>query len=256
MKARDIFEATSYADAAKVFARITGIANPKTLTPDQLKTAYRNAMKKLHPDAGGTKEMSQAFNDAYDVLKAGDSGGGGASGFTYDRDSDGATRPRGGPREPTPQWAYAGYSGGSPPNASIHHNDYRDMNYFKKKMWELSGESKEEWHIQGFDGFFFRHGLTVYGSPQIFDEMAKAMIIWQTKGGNPYDVRAVIVSRRRSDDLKIIYADGKFYGRAPIDIPVDDWYDDELHAQKDQQIARKLPAFLDAIGRHPTDISV
>ncbi|WP_020211120.1 J domain-containing protein [Gilvimarinus chinensis] len=50
-------------DAAKILG-ITGEINP-----DTVKQAYRRASSKYHPDKGGSVEMMQAVNQAYDTLK-------------------------------------------------------------------------------------------------------------------------------------------------------------------------------------------
>ena len=50
-------------DAAKIL-EITG-----NLTKEIIKKAYRKACSKYHPDKGGSTEMMQAVNQAYDALK-------------------------------------------------------------------------------------------------------------------------------------------------------------------------------------------
>ena len=50
-------------DAAKIL-NLTG-----EVTPEIIKMAYRRASSKYHPDKGGSVEMMQAVNQAYDVLK-------------------------------------------------------------------------------------------------------------------------------------------------------------------------------------------
>jgi len=37
-------------------------------TPEQIKAAYYAAMRKVHPDAGGTAEASQEVTEAYGIL--------------------------------------------------------------------------------------------------------------------------------------------------------------------------------------------
>jgi hypothetical protein len=39
------------------------------VTPEMIKTAYRRASSKYHPDKGGSVEMMQAVNQAYESLK-------------------------------------------------------------------------------------------------------------------------------------------------------------------------------------------
>lgn len=50
-------------DAAKIL-EISG-----SLTKSIIKKAYRSACSKYHPDKGGSKEMMQAVNQAYEILK-------------------------------------------------------------------------------------------------------------------------------------------------------------------------------------------
>jgi hypothetical protein len=50
-------------DAAKIL-NLTG-----NVTPEIVKKAYRRASSKYHPDKGGSVEMMQAVNQAYDALK-------------------------------------------------------------------------------------------------------------------------------------------------------------------------------------------
>lgn len=118
-----------------------------------------------------------------------------------------------------PEWAWAGYSGGYPPSASIYKQDYIDYNYFKKRMWELSGKSKQEWTIWAFDGHFFRGVITVFGNNSIFKEMAEAMVIWNSRGGNPYRTCAVVAIPNNTSNFHLIYLNGKlihelYYGNS------------------------------------------
>ncbi|MGH1472678.1 MAG: J domain-containing protein [Cellvibrionaceae bacterium] len=64
-------------DAAKILD-VSG-----TLNPEAIKKAYRKASSKYHPDKGGSVQMMQAVNEAYEALKdfdgsleAGDNGAG------------------------------------------------------------------------------------------------------------------------------------------------------------------------------------
>jgi hypothetical protein len=237
MRLRKLLEATSYKNALDTFQQITGV-DPRISNPDALKKAYRAAMMKHHPDRGGNENIAKALSDAYGVLVKGDNGntGSASNGSSHEYQAQPSRAPE------TAAWAQAGNSGGYPNSSNIHRNDYTDVNFIKKRMWELSDHSRDEWSISGFDGHFFRGSVTVYGSPEIFDEMAKAMIMWQTRGGNPYDCRAVFVSKRRGKELLLVYADRKFYGKYPIPMHHDSF---NLNPSNDQQFVRKLPEFLD-----------
>jgi hypothetical protein len=50
-------------DAAKILNLIGDV------TPEIIKAAYRKASSKYHPDKGGSTEMMQAVNQAYETLK-------------------------------------------------------------------------------------------------------------------------------------------------------------------------------------------
>lgn len=51
-------------------AEILGIEAGSELTLDILKMAYRRSCSKYHPDKGGSTEMMQAVNAAYDALQS------------------------------------------------------------------------------------------------------------------------------------------------------------------------------------------
>jgi hypothetical protein len=228
----------------------------KNLSPDatqslflaKLKKARNGILIEYHQDKTGSKDAAQEINPAYDILKQPGAirmpvlTAGGVDWSQGWEEYENQARPSASTE--TPVWAMAGFSGGAPPNTNISRNNYTDYNFIKKSMWELSGHSQQEWTISGFDGFFFRHSITVYGSPQIFDTMADAMIMWQTKGGNSYPIRAVFVSRRHSKELLLIWADETYYGDNPIKMEHDSFND---NPSNDQQFQRELPAFLDQL---------
>jgi hypothetical protein len=234
MRLHVLLERTTYEEALKVFAKY-GV-DARGLDPAQLKLAYRKLIGQHHPDRNpqGTA-ATQAINDAYDVLKTGRGGSGSAPhGSTAH-----ARRPAQAPEHA--EWAQAGWSGGARESSNIYRNDYTDVNFIKKSMWEKSGHSKTEWTIWGYDGAFFRGVVTVYGNAKIFPEMAKAMITWQTKGGNPYSCRAVFVQQRHLKELLLIYADGKFYP-TPVRFEHDSF---NQNPGNDQAFVRRLPKLLD-----------
>jgi hypothetical protein len=219
----------SYPQAVNVFARY-GVPEPGKLNLDDLSDARKRLMKQHHPDIGGSHDAMALINSAFDTLKQGN---GNRSSY----------RPEPEPDEDT-TWAMAGYSGGMRDSAHISRQDYSDMNYIKKRMWELSGHKLQEWTIYGFDGAFLRNSLTVYGSPEIFAEMAKAMIIWQTKGGNSYPCRAVLVNRRREQRYFIIWADGRFYDKRPTEVECDSF---NGYPGNDPQFRHRLSKLLDQL---------
>lgn len=221
----------SYPQAVGVFGRF-GVPNAGQLSPSDLNDAHKRLIRQHHPDTGGDPEAAAYINSAFDTLKQ----GGGGSSQTFRKEPDEDTT-----------WAMAGHSGGMADSAHIYQQDYRDMNYIKKRMWELSGHKLQEWTIYGFDGAFLRHSLTVYGSPEIFTEMAKAMIIWQTKGGNSYPCRAVLVNRRREQRYFIIWADGRFYDKRPIEVECDSFNN---NPGNDPQFRHRLSKLLDQLDKN------
>jgi hypothetical protein len=244
----------SHGEAANVFRRL-GV-NPSGLDQRTLRSAYLGLVKAHHPDRGGDAEITKKINAAYDVLKSGD-----GSTLSDDdfRRAGAARREQEARRRAEEQgdttWSHAGYSGGMANSSSIYRNDFRDMNYFKKRMWELAGSPRmgpdlQEWTITAYDGAFFRSSLTVYGLPRIFNEMADAMVIWNSHGGNPYATRAVFVNRRNdpSKTMYLIYLDGKH-----IDPPIPVEHDSfNQNPGNDQQFMRRLPDWLDKVaGKEP-----
>lgn len=230
-----LLEAMTVSDARRAFQHYG--ASPDSLQTERgLKSAFRTLVNKYHPDRGdGDEAVMKEINAAYDVLKKSLTGAtGGATGGSS-TSSTGTTE--------TPVWAMAGHSGGMMPNASIRRENYTDMNYFKKRMWELSDHSRQQWTIWQFDGRFFRHTITVFGSEAIFHEMAEAMLIWGS-AANPYNTRAIFVSRRNDDILYCIYSDGEFFNQHPIPFEHDSF---NSNPANDQQFVRSLPEKLDAL---------
>jgi hypothetical protein len=220
----------------------------ETLFLAKLKKARNGIMMKYHQDKTGSKDAAQEINPAYDILRQPgairmpDLTAGGVDWSQGWEKYENQPRPSA--TTETPVWAMAGFSGGAPPSASIYRQNYTDYNFIKKAMWELSGQSKEEWTIRDFDGNVFRNSITVYGSPKIFDYMADAVIEWQTKGGNAHPIRAVFVSPPRSKDLLLIWADGTYYGDNPIKMEHNSFND---NPENDRQFQRDLPLFLDQL---------
>jgi hypothetical protein len=213
-------------------------------SPEALKAAWKKLIIQHHPDRGGSPGVAQEVNAAFDVLKSTPVSSSGSSQDWPDYSKGSYGRSSQEDSDPYPVWAQAGWSGGARESGRISRNDYRDMNFFKKKMWELSGQSKEEWTITAFDGSFFRNSLTVYGSPKIFKDMAEAMVMWNSKGGNSYPTRAVFASRRRSKKMYVIYCDGKFMSFDPPALAHDSMND---NPSNDQSFMRQMPEMLDRI---------
>ena len=235
MRFYDLFEAMSYQQAAEIFKKYgkkLGITEPST-DLGELQKQRNTLVKKHHTDIGGKKDVIQDINAAYDVLKLGNAA---------------PTNPRNEPKDKDAAiWSRAGYSGGMPNSSNIFRQNYTDMNYIKKRMWELSDHSTTEWTITGFDGYFSRASVTVYGSPAIFEEMAKAMVMWQSKGGNPYHCEAVYVQKRRSDEpiVYVIWAHGISYAADPKPLEYDSF---NKNPSNDRSFERRLKELIDELG--------
>jgi len=234
--------------ATKAFAIFSRFGvNVTGMPPEQLKIARNRLLKANHPDHGGTSEDTRSITDAYNFLKShGTSappektiGLSNQSYQVYRGDSCASGR--------MPGWAVAGYSGGSLPNTVIYVNNFTDTNFFKKAMWELSGKSTIAYTIWGFDGHSFRNSITVFGSPSIFNTMADAMVIWQTKSENPCPTRAVLVSPFQGQGLYLIYADGSYYGDEPLAMKHQSI---NVNPGNDQEFIRKLPEILEQLKAH------
>src|SRR5262245_23443468 len=164
------------------------------MKPDQLKIARNTLLKENHPDHGGTSEHTRAINDAYNFLKNHGTFVALNKTVVLSNQSYQVYRGDSYASGTMPRWAMAGYCGSSLPNTVIYKNDFTDANFFKKAMWELSGKSTIAYTIWGFDGETFRDSITVFGAPSIFNIMADAMVIRQTRRTNPLPTGAVLVS--------------------------------------------------------------
>jgi hypothetical protein len=219
--------------AISIFKKF-GASDEDINSPSKLKI-FRNSvmMNGVHSDIGGSDKDAADLNAAYDALKNGVSN----DDYEYaDAADDGST----------PIWAMAGHSGGYPPNARINKQNYTDMNYFKKSMYMMSKNDKEQkvYLVWAFDGYFFRNCISVYASPKIFQEVAQAMIMWNSHGGNSYATRAVFVQKNRDPELYLIYADGKYYNDNPVHFEHDSF---NLNPGNDQHFVRRLPTMLDKL---------
>lgn len=135
--------------------------------------------------------------------------------------------------------------------SEIKSENYTDINYFKKKMWEMSGKSKEKFSIYAFDGTSFQTKITVFGSEQIYEAMAKAMIIWNSyelNGNKKGRVHAVFVHKDDSDwdsMIALIYLDHDFsFSKKPEFLE----YEGDNPA-KDSYFVSSLPETLNDLSR-------
>jgi hypothetical protein len=208
-----LIENMSRSQATQIFD-FHGVHDAANLGPDELKGAWRNLLKGFH-QPGSTEgysnpEAVKELNAAYDVLKnAGPAGRGqhSATGTRYD------------------------------PNAPRGKQDYRNADFIQRKMAELSGAQGRKWTLWAWDGYFFRHSLTVMGCPEIFHEMAEAMVVFNSQGGNPYDTVAILASQGDSRVLRVLYYQGEFLDAAP-ELPEHESFN--LNPSNDQSFCNRL----------------
>jgi hypothetical protein len=236
---RLILEAMTPREATNIFAHhgvdVTGMSDAN------LKAAYRKLAVRVHPDRGGDLKASQEVNAAYDILKTGARGTASADPFTTSNHTQG--HPQGKPmsgREGAKQRAEAGKP------------DFRRIDdiyyHFETKMAGSDWASRGKWTVMGFDGTFTRHQFSVVASPALFGEMARCMVIWQTKGANSYPCRAVFAMNER-DPLKtlhVIWANGQDLD-PPIEIPGEEDDDGRVPMiYNDRRAMERLPGIIAA----------
>jgi hypothetical protein len=200
------------------------------MSPEALRKYWREMIKQAHPDLPQNRGRAQdpgAINAAYDVLK-----------------NAHLERARMAPAAPAGWYDRASIAPPWQPdkhakNHKIFVESYRDQNYIKKRIWELSNRSEEIYTIDAFGKTSFEGRTRVYGNQAVFDEMAKAMLVWNANGGNPKLTRAIFVSNSKQEDaLYLIYADGKSLADNPIPLKFN---------RNDKSFQDKLPNILDRI---------
>lgn len=211
-------------EAHSVFSRF-GI-DSKNKSSKELKTYYVNLIKKHHPDQGGDVKHAQEINSAWDTLK-------------NNRTSNDPIPSKSASNERTPEWAMAGHTGGNPPNHSINRNNYTDLNFIKKDLWNKSGGSDKEYTIHHFDGNHFRNSITTYGNDNLHRHMANASNMFNSE----YRSKAIFVSKRESPHtLKMIWANGKH-----LDKPIETMHQSfNTNPANDQHFTRNLSSWIDS----------
>lgn len=174
------------------------------LAPSELRRRRQDLARRHHHDLGGDVRSMQEINAAYSFLKPQAAEG---------RRDDSSPRVNG-----SPAWAWAGHHGASSPDELILREDYSDRNYLKKRLWELSGRSKEEWTLWAFDGQELLPPVTTYGCSAIFPEMAKAMLRHGRRGFRwPRAILAQAPSGRH--ELLVLHSDGRAQ-QPPVPLPL------------------------------------
>ncbi len=119
--------------------------------------------------------------------------------------------------------------------------DYSDRNFIKKRLWELSGGSAQEWTLWAFDGQELLPPVVAYASDAIFPDMAKAMLRHGRRGFRfPRAVLAQAPNERY--EALLLHADGRSH-EPPVAFPLSSTGGPAL----DRDFLRGLPRRLDAI---------
>jgi hypothetical protein len=203
------------------------------LAPEELKRRWQDLARRHHPDLGGDTRAMQEINAAYSILKP--QAGGGLRDTT-------SPRVRG-----VPVWAWAGHAadGGALPDDVILRDDYGDRNFLRKRMWEMSGRSAQEWTLWAFDGRDLLPPVVAYGSAAILPEMGRAMLHHGRRGFRwPRAVLAQAPNERY--EVLLLHAD-----RRPLDPPVALSLSSPDGLARDRAFLIDLPGCLDSLAaRH------
>jgi hypothetical protein len=165
------------------------------LEANELKRRWQELARRHHPDLGGDMQVMQEINAACAFLKP-------RGGAAPTRDT---VSPRIGG---LPVWAWAGHGAGTVPDELILRHNYTDRNFLKKRLWELSGRSKEEWTLWAFDGREMLPPVVAYGSDAVFPEMAEAMLRHGRRGFRTPRAILAQAPHERYEAL-LLHADGR-----------------------------------------------
>jgi hypothetical protein len=205
------------------------------MSQDDLKKKWRELVRANHPDLPqnrGKDDITANINAAYDYLK---------NYRNNQSQTDDPLKPQPFRRStapyPKPPWqpddSY---------NNKIHVETYRDVNYIKKHIWELSDKSKEIWNVAAFDDGHFGGRFNVYGSSHVFGEMAKAMRIYHANGGKDITQAVFASTSDKPNQLFMIYCNGIDLSMRPIPI---DYKGNSPYS--DKNMISKLPEIINKI---------
>ena len=215
-------------EAAEAILRRHGL-DAAGLAPEEFKRRWQDLARQHHPDLGGDTRAMQEINAAYSILKPQAAGG--------LRDT---TSPR---FRGVPVWAWAGHAVGASalPDEAILRDDYSDRNFLRKRLWEMSGRSTEEWTLWAFDGRELLPPVVSYGSDAIFPEMGRAMLHHGRRGFRwPRAVLAQAPNERY--EVLVLHAD-----RRPLDPPAALSLSSPDGLARDRAFVIDLPGCLDSL---------
>lgn len=197
-----IFEGMSEYDAEQVFSKY-GIPDASKLPKDVLKKSYISLVNAFHPDKA-TPELKNEMdikmrwiNSAFDVLKKSTTTSNPQNYYHREEPADYEERMKqrkqrfndymkhkqsSDQKSGKSDWSQAGWSGGMP-YSSDGSDRPGDLNYYKKKAWEISGKpptTKEyEYTFCPFDGTYFRAGFSVYAIQSKLFEISQMVQEWE-----------------------------------------------------------------------------
>jgi hypothetical protein len=212
-------------ETAEAILRHHGL-DAEGLAADELKRRWQELARRHHPDLGGDMRAMQEINAAYTFLKP--HAGQGARDLA-------SPRVRGAP-------VWAGHGGAATvPDELILREDYSDLNFLKRRLWELAGRSTEEWTLWAFDGEAMLPPVIAYGSDKIFPEMAQAMMRHGRRGFRwPRAIFAQAPNERF--EMLLLHADGRAH-----EPPVGFWLSSADGPARDRAFLLGLAGRLDAI---------
>jgi len=225
--------------AAAVFARY-GVSAAELASQAGIKAARNRLMMQAHTDhAQGSADQAAEINLAYDVLKHLPEGYYDAAEPALPQGAPGSLHDRILREAAAPAWQTDRYA----TDHAVAHESYSDANYVKRRLWEMSGCSNDAFELFYFDGAW-RKSITVFASPNIHAEMARAVMAWNGPSRG-FGHRAVLARRLRDQSLKLIYLDGHTL-RQPVEVMQDGF----AHAPgNDQAFLQRLPGLLDAVAK-------
>lgn len=202
-------EKLSYPQAIELLKKHIPEFTGQNVTKELINKYRKELARKYHPDTGYVGDDLGLLNTALDILEQ--NPGGGSVDDNYDR----PYRPERREKQEVPIWAWAGYSGGLPPQASISRESFEDINYIKKKAWEISGSNPkpskhDEYTFHNFDGRYGRGMFTVYASEDTLKTIAGWMPVWDHFNRS----KAILVSNPGFDRYMVFPVTGSQIGES------------------------------------------
>ena len=162
-----------------------GITNVESMSIEDIQSAWKKILRKIHPDLTGTvSDDAQMLNAAMDSI------------VHFRKNSTSFSSPSEEYTSNVPEWETdkrSGFNQENPPKGNIQ--------YYKKKAWEISGKPSpvddNKYTFWNWDGYYFRGILTVYTTPEHWFEVSKLLIEWD----NFYRSVAVFVADKKDNTL-------------------------------------------------------